>query len=327
MKDGHLILEEYFRGRRADEPHEIESISKSLTSLMVGRAISDGHIGSVDDSIGRYLPRYLHLLQGGKAGITIRHLLTMTSGIEWDESDAAYGSRNNSRTQSKRSADVVEFVLSRPLAHAPGTVFRYNGGGIAVLGDVLANATSLSVSALVRYAFGGLIEPDEISWEYERDGRLATPGGFHLTPRALLKVGASVIAGGEWQGQQVIDTDWVDASARPGPVWPGYGYAWWLGRFVTEQAVHSLVIGSGFGGQWLVMVPDLALVVVMTADNGRSAPQLFDMLIQIIPAVTRTPVQDWEWGRGPEFDHRAREPVRRDSTDSFERRMEQRDDR
>lgn len=314
MKDGRLIFEEYFRGWQPDELHEIESVSKSLTSLMIGRAVADGHIGSVNDPVSHYLPRYRHLLQGAKADITVRDFLTMTSGIEWDERTAPYGHRKNSRTQSKRSSDVVEFVLSRPLAHRPGTVFEYNGGGIAVLGEVLVNATGLSDSALVQYAFDRLIAPHEISWEYERNGRLATPGGFLLTPRALLKVGAAVMSGGKWRGQQVFDSQWLEASLQPGPLWPGYGYAWWLGRFVTDDAVHSLVIGSGFGGQWLVVVPDLDLVVVMTADNGRRSPPLFDMLRVILPAVTGTPVRDWEWGRGPEFDHRARQRSRPDPT-------------
>lgn len=309
MKGGYLIFEEYFYGWRRDRPHEVESISKSLTSLMVGRAIADGHIRSVDDSIRRYLPDYQHLLGGGKAGITVRHLLTMTAGLEWDESGTPYGHRDNSRTQSKRSRDVVEFVLRRPLVQPPGTTFKYNGGAIAVLGEVIVNATHLSDSALVRYGFGDLLAPHEISWEHEADGRLATPGGFHLTPRALVKVGATVMSGGEWRGKRIYPEDWIDASLTPSPVWPGYGYAWWLGRFVTNEAVHDIVVATGFGGQWLVLVPDLELVVVFTGDEGRRRPPLFDMLRGILPAVTGTPVRDWEWGRGPEYNHRARAPM------------------
>ncbi|MFC1575102.1 serine hydrolase domain-containing protein [Gemmatimonadota bacterium] len=313
MKDDRLILEEYFGGWHRNARHEVQSISKSLTSMMVGRAIQDGMIASVEDPISHYLPEYRHLLQGEKGGITVRHLLTMTSGLEWDEGSTPYGDSGNSRTQATRSPDQVAFVLERHLASPPGSVWAYNGGGVIVLGEILRVASGIEDDDLVGRTFGSVMNPQEIELGLERDGRLNTAGGFYLTPRGLLKIGSVILNHGSWGGQQAVDSAWIEEATRPVDVRPGYGYLWWLGRFADEDAVYEVIIGSGYKGQYLILVPDLALAIVMNAQNRDDPPGLWEMLRQLLPAVTGRPITAVIWGHQAQDDSLVRHPVPVDS--------------
>jgi CubicO group peptidase (beta-lactamase class C family) len=269
MKDGKLIVEEYFHGWKYDRPHIQQSVSKSLTSLMIGWGIARGYITSVDDPIAKYLPKYRHLLVDGKEKITIRHLLTMTSGLDWDEATRRYTDSLNTRIQHARSDDGTAFTLGRKLAAQPGETWTYNGGGITILAEILGNVTGLPPGKLVDTAFAGLLDKDEIDPTLERDGRMNSSGGLEVTPRGMIKIGQMLLQHGQWNGRQIFDSTWIEEStdAALGRTKVGYGYAWWRQAFKLDGRWAEAIVGNGYGGQHIYAFPALDMIVVVTATN------------------------------------------------------------
>ncbi|MFL7891706.1 MAG: serine hydrolase domain-containing protein, partial [Anaerolineales bacterium] len=155
-KDGKLVFEEYFPGHdyqwddpnfhgnwvtwNVDRRHNIHSAGKSITSACIGIAIDQGFIESVDQSIFDYLPEHQHLNTSGKDQITIEHLLTMTSGLEWDEWGTSYSDENNDVIALWLDCeDPIACILEKPLVSEPGTKFNYSGGNMIILGEIIKN--------------------------------------------------------------------------------------------------------------------------------------------------------------------------------------------
>lgn len=275
MKNGQLIVEQYFAGTNWQQRQSVQSVSKSLTSLIVGYGLAQHYIKNIDDPIAQYLPKYRHLLTGEKEKITVRHLLTMTSGLAWNEWDPPYDNPANFRRRELASPDAVAFVLSQPLASQPGETRAYNGGGMTVLGEVLTGASGLSPGVLVSRAFRGLLDRAEIESRYQNDGRLNAAGGFHLTPRGMAKIGQMVLQAGVWNGDTLFSPGWISESTNAfiGQGRIGYGYLWWRHAVMVGDRVIEAIVANGLGGQYIIVSPDLEIVIAVTADNyGRETP-------------------------------------------------------
>ena len=287
VKDGSLIIEEYFGEGDGRQLQGVQSVSKSITSLLVGHALAEGWIESIDDPIAKYLPSYRHLLTGGKERITIRHLLTMTSGLDWNEWDLPYSDSTNVRVRERNSADAVAFVLSRPLATQPGEAHVYNGGGMTVLGEIVKNASGLSSDALVTRAFDGLLDSTEIRPAFQKDGRLNAAGGFQLTPRGMAKIGQMILQRGIWNGDTLFDPGWIrestDAVMDGGHV--GYGSLWWRHAITVGDRAAEAVVASGLGGQYIVVIPDLDTVIIVTADNYETQVPVDSVIDHVLPVL------------------------------------------
>ena len=230
-KNGKLALEEYFPGYTyqwdgpnhhgewviwgRDKLHFIASDTKSITSICIGLAVKEGFIDSVHQSIFDYLSEHQHLNTDGKNKITIQHLLTMTSGLRWDEWSAPLSSASNDIVGIWYSdKDPVSFILERPLVDEPGTSFTYSGGNMIILGEIIRYATGMNIDEFSgKYLFGPLgIESFDWFNRFE-NGVIETGGGLKLTPRGMLKVGVTFLNNGVWNGQQVITEDWVKKSS------------------------------------------------------------------------------------------------------------------
>jgi CubicO group peptidase (beta-lactamase class C family) len=288
MKDGKLIVEEYFHGWKPGRRHTVQSISKSITSLMIGWGIAQHYIASVDDPIAKYLPKYRDLLTDGKEKITIRHLVTMTSGIAWDESTRRYTDSLNTRIQHARSDDGTAFTLRRPLIAQPGETWAYNGGGITILAEILGNASGLSPKQIVERAFAGFLDDSEIQPTLEQDGRMNSSGGFQVTPRGMIKLGQMLLQNGKWNGKQVFDSTWIKESTETvvNRGRSGYAYAWWRQAFNLDGHWVESISGNGYGGQHIYAFPDLNMVVVVTASNyDRETPADTTLLADVFPAL------------------------------------------
>ena len=182
----------------ARTPHDTRSISKSVVSLLVGVALEKGAIASVSAPVLNFFPEHADLLQSApqRQRITLEHLLTMSSGLSWDE-----GGLPNDETRLFWTAELPPFVLDRPFDHEPGQRFHYNSGGTALLAEVLARAQRTKLSALAREQ---LFEPLGIrNWEWATDlhGRELAFTGLRMRPRDLAKLGRLVLAQGRWQGK------------------------------------------------------------------------------------------------------------------------------
>ena len=315
VKDGKLVFEAYFQGHKYqwDAPyhhgelvnwdrsmlHDIMSATKSITSTCIGIAIDNGIIESVHQSIFKYLPEHQHLNTGGKDKITIEHLLTMTSGLEWDEWGAPLSSaRNDLINLWFQENDPLTSILERPLVNEPGTSFTYSGGNMILLGEIIRNASDMTMD---EFATKYLFEPlgiDSSHWDskFENDVIYAG-GGLKITPRSMAKIGMTFLNDGVWEGKQIIPGHWVEKSAtsfagNQGINIPGensgrngYSYSWWIKSLSDSGKKIQMYSAGGWGGQHIFVLPELNTVVVFTGGNYVTKRPPFKILNKyILPA-------------------------------------------
>jgi len=314
-KDSKLVVEEYFEGHRYkwDAPghhgelvewdrstlHGVKSVSKSITSACVGIAIDNGFIESVHQSIFEYLPDHQHLNKGGKDKISIEHLLTMTSGLEWDEWGAPLSSAANDMVGIwYQDKDPISFILGRPLLHEPGSSFTYSGGNTDILGEIIKNATNMELDEFSeKYLFQPL-GIDSSYWAVRYDnGVIEASGSLELTPRDMLKIGVSFLDNGLWNGERIVSEHWVRKSAGeytgnhginiPGVASgrQGYSYSWWTKEYMHAGTKNRMYDAGGWGGQNIMVLPGLNMVVVFTGGNYTTKAKPHEILERfIIPA-------------------------------------------
>jgi len=320
FKDGKLVLEEYFEGHKYqwDAPdhhgelvtwnrsmlHDIHSVTKSITSACIGIAIDKGFIESVNQSIFDYLPEHQHLNTDGKDKITIEHLLTMTSGLEWMEWNAPYSSRDNPIIEiwfqdEEQNKHPFTFVLEGSLIDEPGTSFRYFGGNQIVLGGIIENATQMDIDEFSgKYLFEPLGIDSFDWWLRYPSGVIEAAGGLKMTPRDMVKIGVTYLNNGVWNGEQIVSEQWVEKSATPygdnkGIDVPGtdqrnvgYSYSWWIKTFSDSDEEIDMFCAVGWGGQNICVFPDLNTVVVFTGGTYTSTVKTFTLLEKyIVPAL------------------------------------------
>jgi len=288
VRHGKLVFEQYFAGE--DERfgralgrvefdgktmHDLRSISKSVTSLLVGIALARHKLARLDTPALDLLPGYADLRTAEKAKIRVRDLLTMSSGLAWEESTRPYTDPENSYMRAVRAPDLNRFVLEQPVEAAPGERFNYNTGGTELIGEIIENATGQPIDGFARTA---LFEPLGIT-DYEWLGPPGHPragAGLRLRPRDLARLGQLVLQHGKWHGRQIVPAAWIRESTAPHVTTTSayfYGYLWWLGRTLVAQRETDWIAGFGLGDQRLYIVPRLDLVVVITAGNYKARNQ------------------------------------------------------
>jgi CubicO group peptidase (beta-lactamase class C family) len=270
-----LVAEFYFSGNGPDDLHPIYSVSKSITATLVGQALQLGKMQSLQYKVLDSFPEYEYILAeaADKANITISDLLTMRSGLLWDESSTPYIDARNSCFQMMTSNDWIGFLLTRPMAAAPGATFRYNTGCTVLLGELLARQTKQSVP---QFAEENLFTPIGIShylWESAPHGVTNCGGGLHLFPRDMLRIGVLYLQKGVWQNKQVIPGSWIDQSLDAHLSFTNgyqYGYQWWRKQITKDGQLIPLHIAWGYGGQFILLLPTLNIVMVSTGADYES---------------------------------------------------------
>jgi CubicO group peptidase (beta-lactamase class C family) len=287
VRQGKLVFEQYFPGRERrwmdwgdlvqfspTRKHDIRSISKSVTSLLIGAAVSENRFPPLDSPVVDYFPEYADRRSAKKRPINFRHLLTMSHGMRWDE-NRGWKSRANDERQLFEAEDPCRYVLGRPVAMLPGLSFNYSGGATTLLAAALAKAVGRSIDD---YASETLFNPlgiTDFEWlSFAGCAKVAAFAGLRLRPRDLAKIGQLVVDDGRWHGNQLLPAWWIRESTTPyinaegnGAIY--YGYHWWLGRSLLNGHDLNWIAGFGAGGQRLFVVPELDLVVVVNAFNYR----------------------------------------------------------
>ena len=275
VRNGYLVTEAYFHPYRQSRKHFIRSCTKSFLSALVGIAIEEEYL-NLDDKVLDFFPdRDIANEDPRKRAMTVEHLLLMRSGLDWPESSVSYGSADNVLWQMMDSQDWVQFVLDRPMATEPGATFNYSTGDPQLLAAVLEEATGMSTRKFARtHLFEPLgVSSDHWDWRSAPEGVAFGGGGLNITPRAMAKFGYLYLEGGAWNGRQIVPADWVEASVAD----PHYGYQWWR---LSNGGYAAL----GYGGQRIVVVPDLEIVVVITGEfSGTTSRYLADTFI--VPAA------------------------------------------
>lgn len=315
-KDGKLVLDAYFQGHKyqwgapdhygawvpwnATMPHTVHSVSKSITSLCIGIAIDKGFIKSVDQSIFDYLPDHQQFNTEGKQAITIEHLLTMTSGLQWAEWNAPLSSVENDQVGIYfADTDPVNFILDRPLVFTPGTHFNYSGGNIQLLRAILENAAQMPLDSFSQKYLFEPLHADSSYWSLRfRTGEIMAASGLNQTPREMVKIGTVMLNKGIWNGVRIISENWVEKSGQsfagisgikvPGEDFGrvGYSYTWWTKEFSNSGRKIKMYWANGWGGQKIMVFPELNMVIVFTGANYMSKVKELKILEKyVLPAL------------------------------------------
>jgi CubicO group peptidase (beta-lactamase class C family) len=284
QRHGVLVAEAYFNGFAPDSLHDVRSVTKSVMSILTGIALEEGYIGSIDQTLGELLPGVAATLPVEKSRISVRDLLMMSSGLDWHELDggSSYG-------DWWASEDMLQFILDLPVVHEPGERFIYNTGASHLLSVILTEATGQSTLEFAREHLFSPLGITDVDWLMLPDGYFAGGMGLRIDARAMMRIGQMFLDGGTYGGTSVVPADWVTRSTTrhlpTGGVMPfgqEYGYLWWMG----QSAGLDFYFANGYGGQFILIDPDLDLVVVASSQwrglNWQSAGSQWYSIIDLI---------------------------------------------
>ena len=263
--------------------HTLQSVTKSIASIMIGVAIKEGNISSTDVRVVDFFEDYdLSMADESLKTATLENLLTMQLGMEWHEMDRPPDSTNTTG-QLERSKDWIQFTLNQPMDTIPGTKWVYNSGASQLMSGIIKKATGIYID---EYAEKHLFTPLGIKnyyWKKTPTGYTDTEGGLFLKAQDLAKIGFLMLNNGLWDGQQVISSDWVKRSTLKHVEFDhekGYGYQWWR----DDQDGIEIWACHGFGGQYLLVFPKLETIAVVNSWN------IFDEETESILKATKSAV-------------------------------------
>jgi len=273
-----VLFEAYYNGRNRSQAANMKSASKSVISALVGIAIQEGMIESLDQPIADFFPEYITEENRSKAQITIEDLLTMESGLASTSDDRTYGRWAVSR-------DWVKFVLDQPMVATPGQRMIYSTGSTHLLSAILTRATGMDTRTFAQRYLLNPLKARITYWSQDPQGIYFGGNNMEMTPRDMLAFGQMYLDKGHFKGRQVISSDWVEASLEPHAASPRgqgrlYGYGWWL----RELGGVRVPVAWGFGGQLILVIEELDLVVVATSastpgpDRRRHTRALYNLL-------------------------------------------------
>ena len=287
VRNGVLVHEVYSRGF-AGTPHDRRSATKSITSLLVGIAIDQGHVASVGDPVLPYIHGYASFdnWDDRKNNLSVQDLLTMSTGLDCDDWRSSTGNEANMYRQS----DWVKFILDLPMVTDPGTEFSYCTGGVVVLGAIIAHASALPTEEFAEANLFGPLGISNNRWEFTPSGRVDTGGHIRMTSRDMAKIGELVLRRGHWDGTQIVSDTWIDESTGYHLTINAnddYGYLWWR-RTIGPADELDTVYASGNGGQFIFVIPDVNMIVIFNGTNYNSSlqNQPYEILDRfIVPAI------------------------------------------
>lgn len=289
IRNGYIITEVDFYPYRADVPHVLQSVTKSVTSALIGAAIEQGSIRNVDRPVLEFFQnRSVANLSPRKRAMKLRHLLKMTSGLRWSE--VPYGSPDTTFGQMEASDDWVQFLLELPMASAPGRSFNYSSGDSHLLSAVLQEATDNSPLDFAQESLFRPLGITRVKWLADPAGTHVGGFGLLLTPRDLAKIGYLYLQRGVWNGKRLFPERWTEVSTKAQVAAPSYGsmygYQWWVDA-------KGIPAARGTGGQEMILIPDLDLIAVITANDLEALP-LGTLLSMFMPldSLSKEPLPD-----------------------------------
>ena len=296
IKDGKLLIEEYFNGATRETLHDTRSVGKSFASTMTGIAIKEGFLKSENQTLGEFydLKKFANY-SPKKDGVTIKSLLTMSSGFDADDNDEESPGNEENMYPTK---DWVKFALDLPMDEAKtvGGNWNYFTAGVVVLGDMLHKSVP---EGLEKYADKKLFKPLGIKnyeWQYTPQKVASTAGGLRMSSLDFAKFGQLYKNGGQWKGKQILPRSWVEKSFSEHlklPDWGNgfYGYLFWNKIYNFNGKQYEAFYATGNGGNKIFVFKDQPLVIVVTATayNKPYAHAQVDKIIEryVLPAVIK----------------------------------------
>jgi CubicO group peptidase (beta-lactamase class C family) len=288
VKNGVLVLEEYFYEFGPDTRHPLRSATKSFVSALAGIAIEKRLLGLQDPVLARFADDYETIanLSDGKRRITLEHLLTNASGLDCDDHDQRSA---GNEVRMGETDDWVKFILDLPMLNEPGAAARYCSGGVITVGRMVEKAAGTPLETFAREHLFGPLGIQHFDWKFDPDrSSIETFCQLALRPRDMAKFGLLFLRGGRWNGRQVVSREWVEASTRAHTVVDDtdYGYLWWRPSLDVAGKRHQAILATGNGGQKIYLFPELDMVVVLTGGNyNRESPAKQLLTEYVIPAV------------------------------------------
>lgn len=302
-KQGKPVYGGYFNGWNKDSLHDSRSAFKSVTSILVGIAIDKGLIKDVHQKVYSFFPEYTNFSGNNawKKDMTIEHLLRMQSGFDCEE----FNDGKDCETDMMATKDWVRFSLNLPMKHKPGTVWAYTSCDPMILSGIISRAANMSVMDFAKKYLFGPMGIKHYRWTVDPAGYGMTAGSFYILSSDMLKIGEMTLQHGVWNGNRIVSASWLEQStATPVPIpdfsftkfsrsavaipQPAYyGYYWYREEIRTNAFREEVIFASGNGGQYIMLIERLGLVVVFTQGNYQSwkAKKAFDLLTRfILPA-------------------------------------------
>lgn len=283
IRNGFLISEHYFHGQSQDDLHDIRSATKTIVSTLIGVAIQNQFINSVDDKVIEYLPE-LKSVSGDSTinTITIEHLMNMASGIEWNEHKGDLLAWMN-------KTSPTSYLLSKDFVKEPGLQFNYNSATVHLLNLIIEASSEMTV---MEFSNTYLFEPlgiKRIEWPKLKDGRPNGGFGIRIHPLDLAKIGQLFLNKGIWGNKRILSQDWIEAVMNPqmdlkkkfGALNDSkYGYLWWSGQYKS----HKVYFALGYAGQFLAIIPSLKIIVCVTQNwaLSKTSTQREDFVTELI---------------------------------------------
>ncbi len=281
LKNGQLVLEKYYKNGTRDSQNEVYSVTKTIISLLIGIALEQKKLISLDQTIEEFLPDMFTLgTNATLKTVTLRQLLTMSSGLEWNED---YSSKDTVASQWMASPDWMKFALNLKSRQAPGVAFEYSSPNVHFLSAILTKATGLSTKDFAQQVLFDPLGIKVATWKTDPQGLCLGPFGLALSPHDLSKLGMLFLQEGQWEGKQVVPQNWIKEATKSHIITnfgSEYGYLWWLKSFNG----HHGIIAWGVNGQFIVVVPHYNLVIVTTGKTefpltpGFEYMPLFDLI-------------------------------------------------
>lgn len=302
VKNGYLVVNETFANYDGSKPHTLQSVTKSITSTLVGVAVQNGFIEGLDQKVLDFFPEHegIDNMDANKKAMDLQHALTMQTGQAWtgeQHLDALYSHRG----------DRKKYILDYEMETRPGREWHYNSGIAILLGAVLQNAAQMNTRDFARQYLFNPLNIRDVQWKWGYKGIPHTGGGLFLKPADMARVGYLYLRNGRWDGRQVLPEWWVGkATAGHVPfakkisgISTGYGYMWWLlplNKEDNDNARNEIQMAYGHWGQFIFVIPRYDMVVVFTSNSSATYNEEvkpISLLYQyVLPSVIEFPHTD-----------------------------------
>jgi len=281
IKEDQLIFENYYNGYDNDTLFEVQSVTKTITSALIGIAIDKGYIEGIDEKVVKYFPEYIDEIEDSKfKELTIRNMLTMTAGLDW----------NNKDMEKKRKVFInnlpIKYTFGLSLIREPGEIFSYNILCSHILSGIITKTTGMTVLEFADKNLFGPLGIENRKWLTDREGYNIGGAALKLKTRDMARIGYLYLNKGRWNEKQIISEKWINESTQPHINVSGrskYGYQIWIDKVITGTDVYY---ASGLGGQLIFVVPELDLVIAINSRTDKHRGSHSDIINEyIIPSL------------------------------------------
>lgn len=260
LKNNKLICEEYFYGYTKTDLHQIESSTKSITSLLFGIAKDLGMLKDLNEPLYKIFPEHVHLKKGDYKNITIYHLLTMTSGFKLDDNKLF------------QTGNRIDYALKRELVNPVGEKFGYDGGNTEILGAIIMAKTGMDADKFAKKYLFTPLNIETYNWDIiKQNGFPCMAGSLQLKPRDMAKIGLMVLNNGKFDNKQIVSQNWIRESTtektKTHIEGDNYGYQWWDINLSSNGIDYKTIWANGLGSQFIYIIPEINVVIVTTGFN------------------------------------------------------------